>query len=1001
LALESKSEKTLRDVALQMLIAREKLSSLIQVLNLFAPFTSYWRLRIVPRLLRFLAVREEELLHIRHLRRTLLPAIVVCTVAPTAHASLNNPTETEASRPELAGQIADPSGAIVPGATLELSEANGTNHTSTADASGHYSFSGLPQGSYTLVVNAPGFASQTISNVVLGGPQSVLLNIKLVIETAQQDVQVSQDAATDTSPDRNADAITIKGSALDMLSADTSQMQQELQAMAGATGDGGSSMYVDGFSNGKMPPKNTIREIRINQNPFSAEYEEQGSNRIQIFTKPGSDTFHAEATAYGTDSAFDSQNPFTTQPQPFHSWNLDADANGPLGKKTSFLVGIRLNSLANIAVVNAVGLDANNNQTPLTAAVEDPTDYNGTSVKIDRQVSINNTLTARIDYGHQNQSNASVGQLQLASQGYNMVNNFTVLQISDTQIYGPKIVNETRFQYQRSRSAQTPLTNAPALVVEGAFTGGGSALGHITDNLDQYELQNYATFDLGKHFLRAGIRERINREANSSTANYNGEYIFPTLSAYQTAEQQIAAGATSVAGASQFNITAGDPSATVLLADTAVFAEDTWKATKKLTASYGLRFETQNHLVGEHDLAPRLALTYNIGGTDKKPPMLVLQSGFGIFYSRFPIADLLQATRLNGVSQSQYVVTNPAFYPNIPLPSSLSGAGQVPPTLYRIGDTYRSPYALHYATSLAHNFGQAGTVTLGYRAYRQEHLLLTHNINAPLPGTYNPNDPTSGVRPFGTLQNINEYDTEGLKNSNHVYLNSHIHTKVAEIFANYNFGNLRSDTSGNFPMNQYNVREDYGRDTQDARHRLFLGEFFHLPYGVSGGTFLIAQSGTPFDIVLGNDLNGDSQFNDRPSFATDLTRASVVSTHYGNFDTNPIAGQTIIPHNYAQGPGLLQLNASVRKSLQFGPEVKPAADAPEPVIKPGQKPPKLEKKYTLEAGVWAENILNHVNPAPPVGTLGSPLFGRSNALNSTFSEGSANRQLLFILGFQF
>ncbi len=938
------------------------------------------------------------------LRRSLLSAVLVGSACSRVGYAGNLPSAAaiEAARADLTGQIMDQTGAIVPGAAVTASNGSDISRAVTADGNGRYTFAGLPQGTYTLVVKAPGFAVQTLPGVLVGKTKSTTLDVKLAIDTAQQNVQVKPDGAAESSPSRNADAISISGSALDMLSTDTGQMQQELQAMAGATGgDGGSSLYVDGFSNGRMPPKNTIREVRINQNPFSAEYEEQGSGRIEIFTKPGSDTLHVDASAYGTDSAFDSEDPFTTQPQPFHSWNLYADVDGPLDKKTSFLAGIRLNSLANIAVVNAEGLDAKNNQAPITAAVGNSSTYNELSGKLDRQIGTNNTLTARVNYGNQNQSNASVGQLQLPSQGYNMVSNFTVLQIGDTQVYGSKIVNETRFQYQRSRSRQSPVSDAPALVVQGAFTGGGSNLGRVTDNLDQYELQNYATFDLGKHFVRAGIRERINREANDSTANYNGEYIFPTLSAYQLAEQQLAAGAAVAAGASQFNITAGKSSATVLLADTALFAEDTWKLTKQATLSYGLRFESQNHLVEEHDLAPRLAATYNIGSTAKKAPLLVLQTGFGVFYTRLPIADLLQTARLNGVSQAQYVITDPSFYPNIPPPGELATAGQVPPTLYRISDTYRSPYALYGNTSLEHAFGSAGTVTLGYRASRGEHLLLSRNINAPLPGTYNPSNPTSGVRPFGTLQNINQYDTQGLSNSNRVYLNAHFHTKAADIFANYSFGSTRSDTGGSFPTNQYDVRQDYGRDTRDARQRLFFGEFFHLPFGIGGGTFLIAQSGTPFDIVLGEDRNGDSQFNDRPAFATDLSRASVVRTPYGNLDTDPIAGQTIIPRNHAQGPGLLQLSTYCEKNFSFGPEIKPPADAPKPVLKPNEKAPKPQRKYAFTTAVEADNLLNHVNPAPPVGTLGSPLFGRSNALNQIFSQGSANRQIDFVLGFRF
>ncbi len=946
-------------------------------------------------------VGEKSLRHLR-LSWFLLAALINLGACPGhVFAATGRLGDAGTTGSALSGQVTDPTGAIVPGAAVQVSDAAGNTRYSTTDAAGRYAFSGLPAGRYTLVLHATGFAVQTIADVQLESGRALTLNLKLIIETAQQEVQVNQDNPSDTGPGKNADSLVIKGSALDMLSTDTNQMQQELQGMAGATGDDGSSLYVDGFSNGKMPPKNTIREIRINQNPFSAEYEEQGSNRIEIFTKPGSDTFHAEAVSYGTDSAFDSQNPFAAAPQPFHSWNIEANANGPLGKKTSFLAGLRLNRLANVAVVNAEGLDANNNQVPLTAAVDNPTDYNGASFKLDRQMGANHTVTARIDYGHQSQSNASVGQLQLASQGYNMVNNFSTLQLGDTQVYGPKIVNETRFQYQRSRSKQVPVSDAPALVVQGAFTGGGSDLGRITDNLDQYEMQNYATFDLGKHLLRAGLRERINREANSSTANYNGEYIFATLAAYQLAQQALASGATTVAGASQFNITGGNPSATVLLADTALFAEDTWKATKNFTASYGLRFETQNHLVAEHDFAPRLAATYNLGGTEKKPPVLVLQTGFGVFYTRFPIADLLQATRLNGTSQSQYVVTNPDTYPAVPSPAALSGASQIPPTLYRIGNTYHSPYQLYANVSLEHSFAAHGSATLGYRTSRGEHLLLSRNINAPLPGTYNPADPTSGVRPFGTLQNINEYDTQGLSESGRLYLSTNLHAKAFEIFANYGFGFRRSDTGGSFPMNQYDVRQDYGRDTYDSRNRLFLGEFFHLPYGVSGGTFLIARTGTPFDIVLGSDQNGDSQFNDRPAFATDLTRASVVHTRYGIFDTDPVAGQRIIPHNYAQGPGLLQLNTDLEKNFAFGPTLKPPPDQPAPVLKPGEKAPKPDKKYSLTTALEVDNILNHVNAAAPVGTLGSPLFGRSNAINQNFSQGSANRQVYFIAAFRF
>jgi hypothetical protein len=948
----------------------------------------------------------------------LLAPLLLSTFSATALAEKPPPPASPSSdppsgrRPSLTGLVLDPAGAVIPGASIQLTGIfpAGDTYTATADSAGRYTLVTLPPGSYQLSVSSPGFESLNVPSINISAGTPVTFDLKLQIATDQQSVEVTPgNNPSDTDSHRNSDSIVLKGKDLDLLSDNNAQALQQLQAMAGTGGDSSSpSLYVDGFSNGTLPPKDSIREIRINNDPYSAEYEDQGFNRIEIFTKPGSDKLHGSAMGFGTDSAFDSRNPFSPAPQPSHLFELDADLEGPLGKKTSFLIGFLRTQIGNSAIVNAETLNADNQQFLLTDVVDNPTTITGFTGRIDRQVTASNTLVTRLDVRRTTQDNAGVGQLQLSSQGYTSNAYYATLQISDTQVFGPKIVNDAHFQYKRSRSNQAPNTGAAALVVEGAFTGGGSALGSVVDNQDQYELQDYTTFDLGKHFLRTGIRERINRDANNSTANFNGEYIFSTLAAYQSTQQGIAAGLTAAqirangGGASQFNITTGTPSATVVLADTSVFAEDTWKVDKHLTATYGLRFETQDKIADQHDFAPRFALTQNIGGTDKKPPLLVLQGGFGLFYTRFLEADLLQATRLNGISQSQFVLTNPDTYPAIPSASDLAASQQGPPTVYRISRGYHSPYTIATGFTAEHDFGKGSAITLGYSFDRGVHLLLSRNINAPLPGTYNPADPTSGVRPFGNSQNIYQYDTQGVSNRSHVYLNSHVNVgDFLRIFANYNYGFSHSDTAGSFPAFQYDVGADYGRSTNDARQRLFLGEFFTLPLHISGGTFFIAQSGTPFDIVLGQDLNGDSQFNDRPAFATDLTRASVVATRYGDFDTSPISGQRIIPRNYGQGPGLLALNTYWEKGIPIGPIVKPPADTPAPKLKPGQKAPPPERKYNITGAVEVDNILNHVNDAPPVGTLGSPLFGKSNALNAAFSQGSANRQIYFILGFHF
>src|SRR6185437_6715384 len=223
-----------------------------------------------------------------------------------------------------------------------------------------------------------------------------------------------------------------------------------------------------------------------------------------------------------------------------------------------------------------------------------------------------------------------------------------------------------------------------------------------------------------------------------------------------------------------------------------------------------------------------------------------------------------------------------------------------------------------------------------------------------------------------------------------------------------------------FPSNQYDPMQDFGRASWDVRNRAFLGGYTHIPWGFSLNPFFIIQSSHPFNIVVGQDLNGDTQFNDRPTFATDLSRPSVVRTKWGNFDTAPLPGQHVIPINYGHGPGLLIANLRLNRSFHFGPKLpeppappapaaskdaKPAPAAPAPAkgaktaqpapAKPGAKPAKTEKKeierkYTWNIGVSAQNVLNHPNLAQPVGVLGSPLFGQSTALANNWGNGSAD-----------
>ena len=193
----------------------------------------------------------------------------------------------------------DPSGAVVPGASVILTQGAAVLSVQSGN-DGVYLFKAVPPGSYTMTVQVSGFATFTKEGVLVAPGQARQLNVPLAIAVQQQDVTVTdQNSGVSVNPDENSSALVVKGSDLDALSDDPDELQNELQALAGpAAGPSGGQIYIDGFTGGQIPPKSSIREIRVNQNPFSAEFDKIGYGRIEILTKPGSDKFSGHITSW-------------------------------------------------------------------------------------------------------------------------------------------------------------------------------------------------------------------------------------------------------------------------------------------------------------------------------------------------------------------------------------------------------------------------------------------------------------------------------------------------------------------------------------------------------------------------------------------------------------------------------------------------------------------------------------------------------------------------------
>src|ERR1700690_2370129 len=661
---------------------------------------------------------------------------------------LTSVLSAQTSSGTLRGRVTDPTGAVIPQATVSATGANSQKATAITNSQGAYELKGLSPGSYTVETVAKGFAKSTEQNIVISADQAQQFDIGLEIQVKPEKVEVQEESATvGVSPSENASALVIKGKDLDALSDDPDELQQELEALAGpSAGPNGGQIYIDGFTGGQLPPKASIREIRVNQNPFSAEYDKLGYGRIEIFTKPGTDKFYGQLMLGGNSSAVDALSPFAQNQPSFHSELFSGNVSGPLTKKASFFFNAERRQINDSNIVNAVVLDSNFNPAPFTEAVPNPRTRTNISPRLDFQLTPSNTLTARYQFFRNNENNEGVGQFSLPSQAYDTTSSEHTLQLSDTQVVSTNVVNETRVQYLHDSSSKSVQNPQPTISVLGAFTGGGNQIGNGSDVQDHYELQNYTSIVHGTHLIKFGGRLRALTDSNQSTSNFNGVFTFSSLSAYQTDKnvggtaclaKAIAAlpalptsGDLATCGASQFSIITGQPRSDVTLVDAGLYGQDDWRIRPNMTLSYGLRFETQNDIHDHGDFAPRISFAWGLGGGGKKAaPKTVLRAGFGMFYDRFPYNLVLQAERLNGFTQQQTIVQ-----------ANTISNGQISPTRYQIASSLRAPLTMQAAVSVERQLAKSTTLAVTYINSYGEHQLFLRNANAPLPGTY-PQDP--------------------------------------------------------------------------------------------------------------------------------------------------------------------------------------------------------------------------------------------------------------------
>jgi hypothetical protein len=867
---------------------------------------------------------------------------------------------------EVRGRVADETGGSIPGASVTLTDERGGLHASAStDQEGRYQLVAPRPGRATLTVRMAGFAPATRTISVTGnGSATVDVTLRVAI-TERVDVR-SGLARISLDSDQNLSGIRLSDRVLAGLPDDPESLLYALRMLAATTGTRVDqvAVYVDGMPlTNRLPPKDVIQSVRINANPFSAEFAEPGSSRVEILTKPAAQHYHGSGHVDFNDALMNARNIFEPARPRYQSRTYEGHIGGPiLRERWGFLLyGGRWEQDDNM-VVNATPIDpATLQPQALRLNIAAPTRTSSYSLRSDVRLTQNHTLA--VDYGHNEQRRRGAGLqsgFDLPERAYTGDSSEQTTSLWVTSVF-PAALNEFRARRSRNRVLDRAVTTTPAIVVLEAFNAGGNQEMLFREHdTDRTRLANVFTFTTPAHGVRIGAQADIVRLRQIDRSNFNGTFIFGSdvlRDAFGTPIAAAGGESTVISGLeryrltlagvpgygpSQFSIVGGDPAIDFRVNETAWFAQDDWRVAPRLTMSYGVRVEHQQRLAQPMQFAPRASVAWAPSSNGDS----VVRGGVGLFYTQIPHPLFSDALRLDGRHGQRLVIDRPTFFPTVP--EALPGAQNLVAVIRTQAADLTLPSTL--ASTLSYDRRLIGSVfgSIGYTWRRGSHLLRTRKV-----------DDSAGVAPPpGAL--ILQFESTGRSSSHDI--NATVSGNVGPyvtVFGGYGWTRAFQDTDDLYtvPADSFNLAADWGL-APVPRNRVSFGGSISLPDDFALYSFVTATSELPFNITSGYDTNRDSIFTDRPAFA-DVGHPGVVVTPFGTFNPTPGPGEAVIPRNSGIGPTQLSVDLTAMKT--FMPYNGPIPSSPRTTI-----------------SLTVTNLLNRTNYAPFNGVLTSPFFGTAN-----------------------
>ena len=821
----------------------------------------------------------------------------------------------------VSGVVLDQTGAVLPTASVDLINSAGAVAQSTmADGKGQFRFDKVVAGEYELRATFEGF-KQGVTRVRVGTRSPGTQKLVLSLTNLTQEVTVSNGGTeVGANSSNNLDAVAVDQSALQGLPIFDQDFIATISRFldSGSIGSGGATIVVNGMEVSALRVSaSAVQQIKINQDPYSAEYARPGRGRIEILTKPGGQEYESEANLIFRDARFDARNAFASSRPPEQKRILEGVLGGPVGRggKTSFVLSANDQSDDQQAEVFAIGLAGAIHETAPQQNREALVSFSLTHQWSDRT-----TISIRPSYEYEKNENRGVGGTTLASAGTTFTHHEQQVTYTQQTTLRPSLLNQFQILLGHEREPTRSASSARGIVVAGAFTSGGQ--GDVVQTEVHTQMTESLVWIKGQHQVQAGFQlPDWSQRGFFDRTNFNGTYYFSGLDTYAAGQPY------------SFIQQQGNGDITFLEKQVGTYIKDDWQVRPGFSASLGVRYDWQNYFHDNNNFAPRGSIAYAPGNTKTD----VIRAGLGLFNDRSgarAIADLLQFQPGGLV---RYVISNPSY----PDPFQSGADVSQPPSIVQLAPGVQIPQTVQYSIGLDHQVRKALTLSVTYTGARGHHLFRSRDINAPPPPLY-------ATRPNPAYGAVREIESDGRQSTKSLQVT--LRGRVGRWFngqTQYTWSRAYNDTNGigSYPASDYDLSGEWGRADFDRPHRFLLLGSVNPGHVVDLGVGLTLTSAGPYTETLGADVYNNGRGRARPvgvarnsleaagSAQLDLrfsrtvkmgggTDGSAVTlaldafnvlncVNYGNFvgtQGSPLFGQPVS----ARAPRQLQLSARVR-----------------------------------------------------------------------------------------